>query len=191
MLKNRCSDLAFVGILGPVAGTASFDPGQGRGESPSDFGVRPRLATHAAVGAGGWWSALGERVAHLEQIVEQQAARIAALEQELARRQGRSRRGAQASASSDRSDRPRRRRSSGRSPGGPAGARRPWPGADAGRARGPVDPGQARRLPPMRAAAHGRGPPSAASPAGRDPAGASRGPRVSAAHAALSGLRPC
>ena len=63
---------------------------------------------------------LGERVAHLEQVVEQQAARIAALEQELARRQGRSRRGAQASASSD-SDRPNRRRSSGRSPGGQPG----------------------------------------------------------------------
>lgn len=61
---------------------------------------------------------LGERVAHLEQILEQQAARTAALEQELARRQGRSRRGAQASASSD-SD--RRRRSSGRSPGGQPG----------------------------------------------------------------------
>ena len=64
---------------------------------------------------------LAERVAHLEQVVEQQAARIAALEQELARRQGRGRRGAQASASSDRSDRPRRRRSSGRSPGGQPG----------------------------------------------------------------------
>ena len=64
---------------------------------------------------------LWERVAQLEQVVEQQAARLAALEQELARRKGRGRRGAQASASSDSSDRPRRRPSSGRSPGGQPG----------------------------------------------------------------------
>ncbi len=62
---------------------------------------------------------LWERVAHLEQVVEQQAARLAALEQALARRKGRGRRGAQ--ASSEPSDRPRRRRSSGRSPGGQPG----------------------------------------------------------------------
>lgn len=42
---------------------------------------------------------LWQRVEHLERVVEQQAARITALEQELARRRGRSRGGAQASAS--------------------------------------------------------------------------------------------
>ena len=82
--------------------------------SDSDWQRTPRAVQGLVV-------RLGERVAHLEQIVEQQAARIAALEQELARRQGRGRRGAQASASSDSSDRPRRRRSSGRSPGGQPG----------------------------------------------------------------------
>ena len=42
---------------------------------------------------------LWERVGHLEQVVEQQAARISSLETELARRQGRGRRGAKRSSS--------------------------------------------------------------------------------------------
>ena len=65
---------------------------------------------------------LWERVEHLEQVVEQQAARITALEQELARRQGRGRGGAQQSSSTAQpSRRSRKRRSSGRSPGGQPG----------------------------------------------------------------------
>lgn len=72
MLKDRCSDLAFVGILGPVAGTESFAPGQGRGESPSDLGVRPRLATPPRA-VQMLVVSLAERVGHLEQIVEQRA----------------------------------------------------------------------------------------------------------------------
>ena len=67
-----------------------------------------------------------KRIVQLEQIVEQQMARIADLEQELARRKGRSRRGARAASSeSGASSSPRpdtsRRRSSGRSPGGQPG----------------------------------------------------------------------
>ncbi len=65
---------------------------------------------------------LWERVEHLEQVVEQQAARITALEQELARRQGRGRHGAQQSSSAaPPSRRSRKPRSSGRSPGGQPG----------------------------------------------------------------------
>ena len=65
-----------------------------------------------------------ERGAHLEQVVEQQAARIASLETELARRKGRGSRSAQASSSESASQASRRtgkRRSSGRSPGGQPG----------------------------------------------------------------------
>ena len=65
-----------------------------------------------------------ERVAHLEQVVEQQAARIASLETELARRKGRGSGGARASSSESASQGSRRsgkRRSSGRSPGGQPG----------------------------------------------------------------------
>ncbi len=47
--------------------------------SDSDWQRTPRAVQGLVV-------RLGERVAHLEQIVEQQTARIAALEQELARR---------------------------------------------------------------------------------------------------------
>ena len=69
---------------------------------------------------------LRQRIVQLEQIVEQQTARIAELERELARRKGRSRRGARAASSeSGASSSPRtdasRRRSSGRSPGGQPG----------------------------------------------------------------------
>ena len=71
-------------------------------------------------------SDLRQRIVQLEQIVEQQTARIAELERELARRKGRSRRGARAASSqSGASSSPRtdasRRRSSGRSPGGQPG----------------------------------------------------------------------
>ena len=68
-------------------------------------------------------SDLRKRIDQLEQIVEQQTARIAELEQELARRKGRSRRGAQTSSSdsSTRRTDTSRRRSSGRSPGGQPG----------------------------------------------------------------------
>ena len=71
-------------------------------------------------------SDLRQRIVQLERIVEQQTSRIAELEQELARRKGRSRRGAQTSSSqSGASSSPRtdasRRRSSGRSPGGQPG----------------------------------------------------------------------
>ena len=62
-----------------------------------------------------------ERVGRLEQLVEQQAARISALEQELARRQGRSRGGARSGssgASKSKTKGASRRRGSGRSPGG-------------------------------------------------------------------------
>ena len=65
-----------------------------------------------------------ERIGQHEQIVEQLTARVASLEEELARRKGRSRRGAQGGSSgssasaSSRSDASGRRRSSGRSPGG-------------------------------------------------------------------------
>lgn len=65
-----------------------------------------------------------ERVAHLEQVVEQQAARIASLETKLARRKGRGSGGARASSSESASQASRRsgkRRSSGRSPGGQPG----------------------------------------------------------------------
>ena len=82
--------------------------------SDSDWQRTPRSVQRLVV-------RLAERVGHLEQIMEQQAARISALEQELARRQGRGRRGAQASASSGSSDGARKRRSSGRSPGGQPG----------------------------------------------------------------------
>ena len=68
-------------------------------------------------------SDLRKRIDQLEQIVEQQTARIAELEQELARRKGRSRRGAHTSSSdsSTRRTDTSRRRSSGRSPGGQPG----------------------------------------------------------------------
>ena len=71
-------------------------------------------------------SDLRKRIAQLEQIVEQLTARIAELEQELARRKGRSRRDARAASSeSGASSSPRtgasKRRSSGRSPGGQPG----------------------------------------------------------------------
>ena len=71
-------------------------------------------------------SDLRQRIVQLEQIVEQQTARIAELEEELARRTGRSRRGARAASSeSGASSSPRtgasKRRSSGRSPGGQPG----------------------------------------------------------------------
>ena len=68
-----------------------------------------------------------ERIGQHEQIVEQLTARVASLEEELARRKGRSRRGAQGGSSgssasaSSRSDASGRRRSSGRSPGGQPG----------------------------------------------------------------------
>ena len=66
-----------------------------------------------------------ERVGQLEQVVEQQAARVASLEEELARRKGRSRRGARAASSKSGASSSRteasRRRSSGRSPGGQPG----------------------------------------------------------------------
>ena len=65
-----------------------------------------------------------ERVGHLEQVVEQQAARIASLETELARRKGRGRGDAKASASESGCQTSRRsgkRRASGRSPGGQPG----------------------------------------------------------------------
>lgn len=63
--------------------------------------------------------ALWERVEKLEQVVEQQAARITALEIELARRRGRGKGGAQASATP--AQRPHRPPASGRSPGGQPG----------------------------------------------------------------------
>ena len=69
-------------------------------------------------------SDLRQRIVQLEQIVEQQTARIAELEQELARRKGRSRRGAgssQSDASSSPSTGASKRRSSGRSPGAQPG----------------------------------------------------------------------
>ena len=158
MLRNCCSDLAFVGILGPVAGTESFDPGQGRGESPSDFGVRQRLAAHAAgrAGAGGPLGGAGGAP----------GAECGAT--------NRPHRGLGAGTGPPQGTRPPRRPSLGffglqrpRQPapilgtfaGRTAGARRPWPVADAGRARGSVDPAQAQRLPPMRPAADGRGHP--------------------------------
>ena len=65
--------------------------------------------------------ALRQRVVQLERLVEQQAARISALEQELARRQGRSRGGARSGssgASKSKTKGASRRRGSGRSPGG-------------------------------------------------------------------------
>ena len=71
-------------------------------------------------------SDLRQRIVQLEQIVEQQTARIVELEQEFARRKGRSRRDARAASSesgassSSRTD-ASRRRSSGRSPGGQPG----------------------------------------------------------------------
>ena len=67
---------------------------------------------------------LWERVGHLEQVVEQQAARISSLETELARRQGRGRRGAKSSSSESgtkTSPRSGKRRSSDRAPGGQPG----------------------------------------------------------------------
>ena len=71
-------------------------------------------------------SDLRQRIVQLERIVEQQTARIVELERELARRKGRSRRGARAASSeSGASSSPRTdasgRRSSGRSPGGQPG----------------------------------------------------------------------
>ena len=68
-----------------------------------------------------------ERIGQHEQIVEHLTARVASLEQELTRRKGRSRRGAQGGSSesnvsaSPRSEASGRRRSSGRSPGGQPG----------------------------------------------------------------------
>jgi len=64
-----------------------------------------------------------ERVEHLEQVVEQQAARIASLETELARRKGRGSGGAKASTSGSQASRQfgKKRPASGRSPGGQPG----------------------------------------------------------------------
>ena len=64
-----------------------------------------------------------ERVGHLEQVVEQQAARIASLETELARRKGRGSGGAKASTSGSQASRQfgKKRPASGRSPGGQPG----------------------------------------------------------------------
>lgn len=67
---------------------------------------------------------LWERVDQLERVVEQQAARITALEQELARRKGRGRGGAREASSSPTSSSSkssRKKPSSGRSPGGQPG----------------------------------------------------------------------
>jgi|TARA_B100001971_G_C18209666_1_gene549842 transposase len=67
---------------------------------------------------------LWQRVEQLERVVEQQGARIAALEQELAHRQGRGRGAAQGSAATSAPSsgkRKRNRRSSGRSPGAQPG----------------------------------------------------------------------
>ena len=83
-----------------------------------------------------------ERVGRLEQVVEQQGARIAALEQELARRQGRSRGGAQA-GSSGASKGASRRQASGRSPGGQPGHEghgRSWMSVEQVDRRVPVKP---------------------------------------------------
>ena len=97
-----------------------LDPGKAV-ESPPQISVSDSDWQRTPRAVQGLVVSLGERVAHLEQSVEQQTARIAALEQELARRKGRGRRGAQASASSGSSDRASQRRSSGRSPGGQPG----------------------------------------------------------------------
>ncbi len=93
-------------------------------------------------------SDLRKRIAQLEQIVEQLTARLAELEQELARRKGRSRRGA-ASSESGASSSPRtdasRRRSSGRSPGaqpGHEGPGRSWVTVEQVDERIPVKPSQ-------------------------------------------------
>jgi len=64
---------------------------------------------------------LWQRVEQLERVVEQQGARIAALEEELARRQGRSRGGAKQASSSKPVRSSRKRCSSGRKPGGQPG----------------------------------------------------------------------
>ena len=144
-------------------------------------------------------SDLRQRIVQLEQIVEQQTARIAELERELARRKGRSRRGARAASSeSGASSSPRTdasgRRSSGRSPGGQPGHEghgRSWVSlVGIGGAGGRTDPGQAQPLPPMRAPVDGRRSSSAASPGSRHPAAAGRGHRVSGAHSALRSLPP-
>ena len=136
---------------------------------------------------------LRQRIVQLERIVEQQTSRIAELEQELARRKGRSRRGAQTSSSGSstrRTDASGRRRSSGALAGRTARARRTRPLVGIGRAGGRTDPGQAQQLPPMRAPVDGRRSPSAAPPGSRHPAAARRGHRVSVAHPALRSLRP-
>ena len=93
-------------------------------------------------------SDLRQRIVQLEQIVERQAARIAELEQELARRKGRSRRGARAASSesgASSSSRPEasRGRSSGRSPGaqpGHEGHGRSWVPVEQVDERIPVKP---------------------------------------------------
>ena len=100
-------------------------------------------------------SELRTRIVQLEQVVEQQAARIAELEQELARRQGRSGGGAKAAASgSGASSSPRsessasRRRSSGRSPGaqpGHEGHGRSWVSVEEVDQLIPVKPSQCRQ----------------------------------------------
>ncbi len=88
---------------------------------------------------------LRQRIVQLERIVEQQTSRIAELEQELARRKGRSRRGAQTSSSGSSSPRTdtSRRRSSGRSPGGQPGHEGPgrsWVSVEQVDERIPVKP---------------------------------------------------
>ena len=99
-------------------------------------------------------SELRTRIVQLEQVVEQQAARIAELEQELARRQGRSGGGAKAAASgsgassSPRSESSGRRRSSGRSPGaqpGHEGHGRSWVSVEQVDQLIPVKPSQCHR----------------------------------------------
>ena len=94
---------------------------------------------------------LRQRIVQLERIVEQQTSRIAELEQELARRKGRSRRGAQTSSSGSstrRTDASGRRRSSGRSPGGQPGHEghgRSWVSVEQVDERIPVKPSNCHR----------------------------------------------
>ena len=94
-----------------------------------------------------------ERVGQLEQVVEQLTGRISQLEQELARRKGRSRGGAKAASSGSGASSSRRSESSGRLPGaqpGHEGHSRSWV---KGRGSGPVDPGQAQPVLPVRSPA--------------------------------------
>ena len=133
-----------------------------------------------------------ERVAHLEQVVEQQAARIASLETELARRKGRGSGGARASSSESASQGSRRsgkRRSSGRSPGG-------QPGHE-GHGRSLLSVEQVDDLVPVKpCTCHqcgqkltGDDPHPRRASSDRDPTGAGLRHRVSISHVALPALR--